>query len=359
MKTRFSAFFFLLFGLTLVGAACSSSGDGGVFVSEDEGVTWSQQAYVGQSGRKTVTISSVDIQDIIPDPQHQNILYLATKADGIYKTETYGQQWSQLPLRPERIRDLAVDPIQTNNLYTVRENTIIKSVDAGATWEIVYTDSQEAIITRIEVDWFNPDTIFASTSIGTVLQSQDAGMTWRVIFQVDEPIVGLEMDPTDSRVLYIIELDKALHKTTDRGATWTNLMTEELTKQYRDAGGIKQFSIDPNNSQRLYMSSKYGLLRSVDGGQTWETVKTLIENRDSKNDAIRNIRVMPGESNVLFFTVERLIHKSLDGGVTWETIESFPSQRRITDLLIDPKQPDHLYAGVEQVEEKRRGFISQ
>ena len=343
----------------MLGASCSKAADGGVFVSEDQGVSWQQKVYVGQNKRNAITISAVDVRDIVADPHNSDILYVATKADGIYKTENAGEQWTQVPLQPSHIRDVAINTIDSNIVYTVRDNTIIKSIDGSQTWEIVYTDSQAGIVTRIELDWFNPDNVYAVTSIGTVLKSEDAGITWRVIHQVDEPIVALEMDPTDSRVLYILELDRDVYKTTDGGLTWTNLVTEEMEKEFKDSGRIKQFAMDPNDSATIYTTSEFGLLQSLDGGTTWQQIRTLIEEGDPKNETIQNLSILPGDSNVIFFTVGKLIHKTFDGGLTWETLETFPSQRRITSLLIDPKNPERIFAGVELVDEGRKGFISK
>ena len=231
MNKKIFAIGTLVFGIVMMGASCGTVADGGVFRSSDEGQSWEQKVFVGQQKKKVITISSVNVQKLVQDPNNSDVLYLATKEDGLWKTETKGEQWYQLPLTPDRIRDVAISLVDSNVVFTVRGNTILKTVDGGGAWDIVYTDSQNAIITRIVVDWFNGDQIYAVTSIGTVLFSEDAGANWQVLTQVDEPLIGITMSQLDSRVLYITELDRTIHKTVDGGVTWADIFAEPLPEE--------------------------------------------------------------------------------------------------------------------------------
>lgn len=348
-----------LCGLILLGASCGSAPDGGVFVTEDINGEWEQKVFVGQDGRKTVTIADVNVEKIEVDPSNPDTYYLATREDGIWKTTTRGAQWNQLPVAPDRIRDIEVHPTNPDIVYSVKNANIIKSTDGGEeTWEIVYTDAQNAIITRIEIDWFNPSRIFAVTSIGTVLLSEDDGVTWKRIYEVDEPLIGIYMSEQDSRLIYIHELDRGVHKTVDGGENWTDLFSEDFLKEYRKAEQVKHVALSPNNDNVLYTVSKQGILYTTDGGVTWQFMKTLIEQGVDQNTSISNITVKPGEPNTILFTVGRLIHKTTDGGASWNSIESFPSGRNISYLLLHPDNSELVLAGVQAVEEKRGGLLT-
>ncbi len=343
--------------IVMMGSGCSSVVDGGMFVSDDGGRIWTQKVFVAQDGRRASTISALNIEDIVIDPSNEEVVYIATRSQGVWKTETAGEQWRQLSLRPERIRDIAIDAQETDTLYVVRGNTILKSVDGGDGWEIMYTDSQGSIITRLAVDWFNSDRVYATTSIGTVLLSEDAGLSWRVIYQVDEPIIGVVMSHEDSRDLYIVELDRSVHRTTDSGVTWEDLFTKEVTGLYKGMAGVKSITMDPNNASTLYVITDYGLFRTTDDGDTWEPITTLIEFRAEQNAAMTGMTVRPGRSQDISFALGRILHVSNDGGITWETLEQFPSQRRITDVAWVGSDSERVYAGVQEIEEEKRGFL--
>lgn len=348
----------LLFTMTLFGASCqSTASDGGVFKSEDQGETWKQKVFVGQQKKKTISISGLNIEKLFFDPHDSSIIYLASKTDGLYKTETAGEQWKKLDVGVGLIRDVSVDSQYTNNVYIAKGTNILKSTDSGESWESIYTDIQNANVTQVLVDWFNQQRIFATTSIGSVLFSEDEGVTWAVIYQVDEPITDLLMDATDSRVVYALELDQSIHKTVDNGLSWNSLFDSEFKEEFKGYGRVKSMFMDPNNSQVLFITTPQGILKTYDGGVSWEYFETLIERGTQKNAQINNVVVTPGDSNSVLFSVGKLIHKTTDSGATWKTIETFPSTRKIIDFLIDPTNPDIIYAGTVFVEEKKKGFF--
>lgn len=342
--------------LVFIGASCSRAADGGVFKSEDQGETWQQKVFVGREKKKVVAINNVNVEKIEFDPLNPNIIYLATKS-GVYKTETSGEQWYQLPIPANRVRDMDVNTLDTNVIYLTLENNILQSKDAGVSWEIIYTDAQGATIQQIETDWFNNDRLFATTSIGTVLFSADAGVNWMVILQRQEPLTKLIMDELDSRTIYILELEKNVLKTMDGGVTWNEVFNEEsITKL---TGGERLFDLymDPNNSATLYGLSKQGIIRSYDAAASWDYVLTLIEKGAGQNSQIRGLTVMPGNPQIILFAVNNLLHKSMDHGLSWKTIENFPSSRRITTLIAPLGTDQIIYAGTEEMPKEKKGFF--
>lgn len=348
----------LFSAVLLFGAGCGTVPDGGVFVTEDIAGDWEQKVFVGQDGRKTVSIGTVNVEKVELDPTTPDTMYLATTGNGIWKTTTAGAQWYQLPVSPDRVRDIEIHPQDPNIVYSVKNANIIKSSDGGEQqWEIVYTDAQNAIITRIEIDWFNPNRVLAVTSIGTVLLTEDDGATWKVVHQVDEPIIGLHMSEQDSRVMYIHELDRGIHKSTNGGTEWVDLFDESFFEEHRKSEQVKHVAVDPNNHNTVYSVSQQGILRSTDGGSTWSLMTTLIEQGVGENAAIKNITILPGDSNTIIFTIGRLIYRTTDGGSSWESIESFASGRNITQLVVHPENTAYIIAGTQEVQDGGGGLF--
>ncbi|OGY85924.1 MAG: hypothetical protein A2233_00310 [Candidatus Kerfeldbacteria bacterium RIFOXYA2_FULL_38_24] len=364
LKLNLPKIIFLLTTLVFFGASCSQKSDGGIFRTTDGGSTWEQRVFIGQEKKKVLSIANIDIQVIKVDPSNHNVIYLGTKANGIYKTDNGGQVWWKLPISSDNIRDIAIDQQYPNNIYALLGSNIIKSTDSGQNWEAVYTDTQNAVITKIMVDWFNQQKIIATTSIGTVLISENEGADWQVVYQVTEPLNGIEMSQTDSRIIYVLELDESLHKTTDGGLTWTDLFTEnpqfeafKKENKTSNVNEVKNMAMDPNNSNVLYVVTSEGIIKTLDGGRTWNLLDTLIAQGAEENSNIRRLVVLPGDSNTIFFTINNLIHKTTDGGLTWKTIEDFPSQRIINNLYIDSNDTNIMYAGMQSIPKKGWGFF--
>ncbi|MBI2411053.1 MAG: hypothetical protein HYV32_04150 [Candidatus Kerfeldbacteria bacterium] len=356
-KHRIASWSVLLVSLLFLGASCGGTSDGGFFVSTDSGTSWARKIFIAQQNKKTLTIANVSVGKITVDPTNPSVIYIASKNAGIYKTETGGDQWRALPLKVTQVRDIAVDPKAPATVYALVDANILQTTDGGDHWQTVYTDAQQAIITHIAIDWFSSNRVFATTSIGTVLFSEDAGQHWRVVYEVDEPLVGILISTVDSRIVYVLELDKAVHKTIDGGQTWENVFDGEGYKAFEEnndrnnVDDIRTFAMDPNAPLTLYVSTNAGIIKTTDGGDSWSFIDTLLAQDAVQNLLIKNITVQPGNSQSIFFTVGRLIHKTTDGGHTWQTIEDFISSRPITSIAI-PTQ-NTIYAGVEQAEKKK------
>ncbi len=342
-----------MLGLTVFGASCGTAKDGGVFQSQDRGESWAQKVFVGQQKKKVITIADVNVEAIFFDPVNPDVMYMGSKTTGLYKTETAGEQWIQLATGATRVRDVAFHPTNTATVYALRSTDIILSTDAGQTWDTIYTDPQGGVILQILVDWYDPTHLLASTSVGTILVSNDSGVTWKVLFEADEPITELIMDPTDSRIMYALELERNIYRTVDGGASWSPLFSEEFRAATDTIDIVRSLVMDPNSAQTLYTVTPDGIYRSIDSGSSWSYITTLIANGADQNSSIRNLVVIPGSPDTILFTQERIIHKTEDNGTTWKTIENFPSGRRITALAVDSDRPDIIYAGTELVEEKK------
>lgn len=405
MRTHYLIGLFL--GATaLVGASCSGSSieDGGVYKSWDTAENWEQKVYVGLGKKdKPVLIDGAQINKMFIEPGNENIVY-ALSADALYKTYDHGEVWKKLDIDATGVNHLAIDPNFTNNIYLARGADIIKSTEGGeGSFEIVYRDSQAAVISRLAVDWYYKNKqdgrrLYAITTTGTILKSEDEGATWRSVHKTEDPLTQMVMSPDDSRVIYVMEYQRAIWKTTDGGKSWDNLFetnadkikreereeeeeelvfeeiegeevvesdddkAQKITKarldfeeSFPDADEVLQLAIDPNDGDILYITSEVGILRSDDGGETWERFETVISDEaKAENAKIRNIVVKPEDSKTLLFSVGRLIHKTEDGGKSWKVIENFPSAREITTLLFNPEEPDILYAGVQTPEDDEK-----
>ena len=360
MKKNYFRLFIVILPLIFLGLSCDSKGtDGGMFKSEDITETWQQKVFAGAQGKKVSTISNVDVELIKFDPSDSAIIYITTFNDGIYKTDDGGNRWRKLNAPPERIRDIDIDPVYTNNVYAVRGLNVIKSTDFGETWQTVYTDPQGATMTQVKVDWFNQQHIIATNSNGSILISEDEGRNWRALHEIDLVIKKVIMSPSDSRTMYLMALDGPIFKTTDGGIVWKNLFDAEYINKFPDYVVSRSLIMDPNDSRTLYISTPVGILVTRDSGETWDYFETLIEKRAVQNNEIKNITVIPGDPNTVVFSIGKLIHKTENSGKTWRTIETFPTSRLITAIVADPENVGVLYAGVLYVEPPKKAFFAR
>ena len=165
-------------------------------------------------------------------------------------------------------------------------------------------------ITDLEAHPTNPKIIYTGTAGGGVWKSQDGGVTYNSIFDEYNQSIGIvAVDPIDpDHIVWV-----------GTGETWT------------------RNSISPGD----------GLYKSVDGGTNWKKVGF------EKSDHISAIQINPNNSNEVYVGVlgplwgdgdERGVYKTSDGGETWEQLLAGDLSTGCSDLVMDPNDPNTLYA---------------
>ncbi len=171
------------------------------------------------------------------DPTNPMIVYLGIDGDptedkpggGVFKSEDGGYTWKQLPNQPASRRmyyGLAIDPTNPQRIFWGGFGTnggVHRSEDGGNTWKAVFTQDQYLFNVHVAKD----GVIYAGGN--QLWRSTDHGETWKQMtsFKDKRSIVGIEVDPRDSRTMWISAVtwdgssDGDVYKTTDAGATWT------------------------------------------------------------------------------------------------------------------------------------------
>ena len=150
---------------------------------------------------------------------------------------------------------------------------------------------------------------------------------------------GLVISPTDPAHLVLCSGGGGLWGSFDRGASWQLLTDDQPTTSM---GAIAAAPGAPNivyagtgegdNQSQLGV----GLLRSSDGGQTWQ----LMPSSALSGTGVFDIEVDPADPMHLWVgTLEQLL-ESTNGGTTWRVVQSVPTW----DISINPDDPLEVFA---------------
>ena len=165
-------------------------------------------------------------------------------------------------------------------------------------------------------------------------------------------IADIAIDPKNENTWYVAVGSGGVWKTTNAGTTW-NPLTD--SQPFYSTGAI---ALDPNNTNTVWLGTGenvggrhvgigHGIYVSRDGGKTWNN-KGL-----KKSEHISKIIVHPNDSNTIWVASqgplwssggERGLYKSTDGGTTWKQTIELDEWTGVTDVVIDPRNPDVLYA---------------
>lgn len=214
-----------------------------------------------------------------------------------------GQTWEQ---RPSPI-DVTLTSVACRGdglgFAVGHEETLLKTADAGTTWQLVQTDSKGSPLLRVR--FFGSDTGFAVGGLGTLLNTADGGASWtRSIINTDDGFDPHLFDIATlpgNRLLVAAEAGH-LFRSSDGGSSWA-----EITSPYTGSFfGLATFGTD----QVIAFGMLGHTFLSGDGGDSWEELST-------------------GESPSLFSSVvtsDRIFLCGADGAVVSATL------KRPTDL---------------------------
>ncbi len=150
---------------------------------------------------------------------------------------------------------------------------------------------------------------------------------------------SIAIDPTNSNNLYVRvnEGDGKIYVSKDGGNTWfSRNLPDGSTYNYP----FNDICIDPVNPQIIYIPavSGGGVLKSVDGGYTWEAKNNGIpDGVEGKN--VYDITIDPQNHNNLYAADYNGIYKTVDGGDYW----FFIHPPRPYTLQADPLILDTVY----------------
>jgi len=179
-------------------------------------------------------------------------------------------------------------------------------------------------------------------------------------------IADIAVDQNNPSTWYVAVGSGGVWKTVNSGNTWTPVFDEESVFSIGDV------TIDPSNSNIVWVGSGEnnggrhlsfgdGVYKSLDGGQTWKNMGL------EKSERISDIIIHPENSDTVWVSVqgplwtsggERGLYKTIDGGETWKNVLTPEDEwTGVTSLLIDPRNPDKLYAATWSRQRKVAAYV--
>jgi photosystem II stability/assembly factor-like uncharacterized protein len=182
-------------------------------------------------------------------PTERRRLVVSCQDHGLYESRDGGQSWQcingDLPASVKQLRGLWLDPADANHLVVALGGSpdqgagVYASGDAGRSWQRLNREPQFAGITSLVVDPKKTSTLYLTTREhfdhqtrrlypGGLFVSTDGGHQWRRILDF-RFVQAMAISPADSRVVYAVTTDHAYHdncraqgllKSRDGGATW-------------------------------------------------------------------------------------------------------------------------------------------
>jgi photosystem II stability/assembly factor-like uncharacterized protein len=228
-------------------------------------------------------------------------------------------------------------------------------------------------IADIAIDPEDENHWYVAVGSGGVWETKNGGITFKPIFDGQKvySIGCVTIDPTNNNRIWVgtgenvggrhISFGDGIYKSEDGGATWKNMGLK--TSEH-----ISKIIVHPENSDVIWVASQgplwngggeRGLYKSTDGGESWKRVlgdeewtgvtDVLIDLRNPEVLYAATWQRHRTVANYLGGGPKSGVHKSTDGGETWTKLTNgLPSGNMgKIGLGISPIDPDIVYAAIE------------
>jgi photosystem II stability/assembly factor-like uncharacterized protein len=219
----------------------------------------------------------------------------------------------------------------------------------------------------------SPFTFYSGSTGGGVWRTEDAGQSWQPITDkyFGGSIGAIDVADSDPNVIYVgtgsqdirgnSSTGRGLWKSTDAGRTWS-------FQGLRETGAIGRVVVHPTNPDVVYASAlghpfgrnrERGIYRSRDGGATWQQV-LFVNDSTGASDLVmhpRNPRILyagmwRGERKpwtMISGGPDGGVYRSTDGGDTWKKLAGGLPTGVVgkVGITVSPVNPDRVWALVE------------
>jgi len=177
-------------------------------------------------------------------------------------------------------------------------------------------------------------------------------------------VVDMDVVETDPYIMYVASSTGGVWRTRDNGVTWAPVFEREAV---HSVGDIALYQPDPQviwvgtgeRANRQSVSWGDGVYKSTDGGATWTNVGL----RRSRH--IGRIVTHPGNPDIVYVAAQgsvwgpggdRGVYRTADGGRSWSRVLHVDDETGATDVAMDPHDPNILYAATYQRRRSAFGF---
>ncbi|HEV2667856.1 MAG TPA: glycosyl hydrolase, partial [Blastocatellia bacterium] len=165
-------------------------------------------------------------------------------------------------------------------------------------------------------------------------------------------VIAFAVDPNDRARYFIAVASGGVWKTVNAGTTWTPVFDNY------GSYSIGAIALDPKDTSVVWVGTGErnsqrsvgygdGVYKSEDGGRSFRKVGL------EKSEHIGRIAIDPRDNKVVYVAAQgplwssggdRGLYKTTDGGKTWKAVLSVSDNTGVTDVALDPSNPDIVYA---------------
>ena len=251
--------------------------------------------------------------------------------------------------RSDRVVAVEVHPTKPKLIYVATEEAVYKTRDGGRSWKRLSEGLTRVRVMNLVIDPQLPANVFAGTLADGVYKSPDGGRRWlprNAGIQkgtISANVNQLVFDPIDSQILYAATT-VGVFQTKDAGQSWT-----ERVRGMTEINFIVALAVDPVRPNILYAGTSGGVYRSFDGADHWTKANNGLVPDDAKLASmalgVNRLIIDPADPDVVYAGTTQGVFKTLNKGEVWSRLAVDLGALYVSSLVLEPGNGQHLYMG--------------
>lgn len=326
----------------------AATASGNLWKTDDNGITW--QALFENEGSYALGVVEID-------PSNPDIVWVGTgennaqrsvaNGDGVYRSIDGGKTWQNMGLKDSgHISQIWINSEDSDTVLVAAQGPLwndggdrglYKTTDGGKTWTKILEIDEHTGVNEFVVDPSNHDNIVVSTyqrrrhvwvlingGPGSgIHRTTDGGASWTEVksglpSKDDMGRIGLSMAPSQPNTLYAIieasDAEKGTYRSDNFGVTWRKQSGHITTSpQY-----YNELVVDPNNPDRVFSLDTFSSV-SEDGGKSWSRLSAQYRHVDD-----HALWINPNNSSHMYMGGDGGIYETYDGGNKWRHVRNLP-----------------------------------
>lgn len=310
--------------------------DSWIYVSIDGGSSWSRLARLG--AKEDLVVDNLVVDRVDPRTLYAGVWAIDHPDGGIYISHDQGHTWTAATdMDGQSVRALAQSSSNPRVLVAGTLRGVYRSTDKGLHWQEISPGGAEIHeVESVAIDPYDPEIIYAGTW-HLPWKTNDGGAHWTSIHEGvidDSDVFSMIVDPSRPSVMFLSACS-GIYKTDNFGYEFRKVQGIPST-----ARRTRSLRMDPADRNTVYAGTTEGLYKTQDGGENWT--------RTTDPDVIVNdVYVDPrNPKHVLVATDRSGVLASEDGATGFQDSNTGFSQRQVAALLVSDKAAGTMYAGV-------------
>lgn len=261
-------------------------------------------------------------------------IYVMYPGVGVYRSRDAGATWQRAaPISSTETAAVAVHPGNADRVFVAGDKALHRSADGGQSWDIPTGNTHgvlDGVVSDVVIDPDTPDRIYAGVHhsagrTGGIYRSVDGGNTWNLLTNgiasgaaADGPRVALGRNGVHGTSFVAAKMSNQVYTSIDGGNSFTQASDPGFMQQMGRYMNV--IAVDPDDESILF-AGEFNLHRSTDGGATWTNVSTAAAARKNRiHEDLHALLFDPADRNKVFVASDGGVYKSTDNGRNWEAL---------------------------------------